>query len=126
MVFDNNNRDVLENQIGDRLFRRIFYNDIVPHLPPLTVGPFDHIGKEYRYVPDSTNEWQPRTCPLIHIGKGRATQVLSAVPTLPFLGYDLVFDNIDIRLPFTPISLMKPKRLWSLADHNPANYMEYW
>jgi Lipase (class 3) len=126
MVVDNDDRDVLEDQIGHRLFRHIYYNDIVPHLPPLTVGPFDHIGSEYRYNPDSKRGWQPRAGPLLNVGKDRATQVLFALPTLPFLGYDVLFDNIDIKIPFTAISLMKPKSLWSMADHNPGNYMEHW
>ena len=126
MVVDSNDRDVLEEHIGDRLFRHIYYNDLVPHLPPLSVGPFDHIGKEYRYNPDSKHGWELRHPPLLHVGKDRATQVVLALPTLPFLGYDIIFDNIDLKVPFTPISFIKPKSPWSMADHNPGNYMEHW
>ena len=124
MVVDSDDQEVLQKRIGKRLFRHIFYNDLVPHLPPLSVGPYDHVGDEYRYYPDTG--WHLRTPPLLNIGKDRATQVLFALPTLPFLVYDVIFDNIDSRLPFTPIQLIKPKSLWSLADHNPGNYMENW
>ena len=127
MVVDNADRDRLEERIGDRLFRHIYYNDVVPHFPPLSVGPYDHVGREFRFHPHGNNaKWHPRTPPLWNIGKDRATQVLTALPTLPFLGFDLIFDNIDLKIPFTNVALMKPKSPWSLADHNPGNYMEFW
>jgi hypothetical protein len=38
--------------LGDRLFRHIYKNDIVPVLPPSLAGEFHHFGREYHSVND--------------------------------------------------------------------------
>jgi hypothetical protein len=38
-----------ESVIGDRLFRHVYADDVVPHLPPKgVVGKFEHFGREWR------------------------------------------------------------------------------
>ena len=114
MVVDDRDRDECENRIGARLFRHIYFNDIVPHLPPLSVGGFDHAGAEYNY--DSQNGWSLRTdWPFTF--KRRATQVFTLVGTFLFLGYDFVAQKIQWTILTSP---------WSIADHSPVGYMEYW
>jgi Lipase (class 3) len=117
MVVDDWDRNVLEARIGMRLFRHIYFNDVIPHLPPLSVGGFDHVGYEYRFHPN--HGWRLRTNSILNIGKKRATQIISVLFVIPALGYDLVWDNIQFVLPFT-------KSPWSLADHNPGCYMDNW
>jgi hypothetical protein len=36
------------HEVGDMLFRHVYKRDIVPRLPPLTMGNFQHIGQEYQ------------------------------------------------------------------------------
>jgi hypothetical protein len=116
MVVDDRDRSTCETRIGARLFRHIYFNDIVPHLPPLSVGAFDHVGAEYNY--DSNHGWGPRTdWPWVPMFKRRATQVFLLVGTLPFIGYDFVAQNIQWNIFKSP---------WSIADHTPVGYMEYW
>jgi hypothetical protein len=117
MVVKEKDQEMLQTLIGDRIFRHIYYNDIIPHLPPLSVGAYDHVGDEYKYHPNTG--WKLRTDSIINIFKPRATQVGSAVLTGIFLGYDFFWDNVQWKLPFS-------KSPWSIADHNPGNYMENW
>jgi hypothetical protein len=35
------------DSLGKNLFRHVFKRDIVPHMPPRTVGRYEHIGSEY-------------------------------------------------------------------------------
>jgi hypothetical protein len=45
---------------GARLYRHVYQNDIVPHLPPTTTGDFVHFGTEYRGEGTRTKEtWKP-------------------------------------------------------------------
>jgi predicted lipase len=123
MVLDDRDRNPVEARIGSRVFRHIYRDDVVPHLPPLSVGGYDHVGSEYRYYPNGGG-WGPRTGhpnanPLVHFGKDRATQIVSALLVLPAVGYDLIWDNLEFVLPFS-------KSPWSLADHIPGNYMDNW
>jgi Lipase (class 3) len=117
MVVYDKDQNILHCRIGDRVFRHIYYNDIIPHLPPLSVGTFDHVGDEYKYHPN--DGWKRRTDIFLNIFKKRATQVASAILVLPALGYDIFWDNVQWKLSFT-------KSPWSIADHNPGNYMDNW
>jgi hypothetical protein len=40
--------DRLNGDVGHKIFRHIFANDLVPRLPPLSTGRFKHFGQEYR------------------------------------------------------------------------------
>jgi hypothetical protein len=51
MVVADRDKNECQTRIGARLFRHIYFNDLVPHLPPLSVGAFDHAGVEYKYHP---------------------------------------------------------------------------
>jgi hypothetical protein len=35
--------------LRERVIRYIYDSDVVPHLPPMTIGPFRHFGREYHY-----------------------------------------------------------------------------
>lgn len=39
------------------LFRHVYKNDIVPHMPPQAAGPFEHFGREYHWS-DATQQWE--------------------------------------------------------------------
>jgi hypothetical protein len=116
MAIDDKARHGLQNRVGGRIFRHIFENDIVPHLPPLSTGGFDHIGSEYRYSP--TSGWAPRRNYIIQ-WKDRATQVGSLLLTAPFGVADAILDQIQ----WVPSFVKMP---WSFGDHSPIGYIEYW
>ena len=42
-----------DDELGHRLFRFVYDNDIVPQVPPKVCGEFEHFGAEYRYTPAS-------------------------------------------------------------------------
>jgi hypothetical protein len=51
-----------DDRLGDRVFRYVYDNDIVPQLPPRACGEFEHFGEEYRYTPSrGWRESTPRT-----------------------------------------------------------------
>ena len=58
MVIDNHDQSCCQGLCADVTFRHVYYNDIVPHLPPLSTGRFDHVGAEYRYHPQ--HGWKKR------------------------------------------------------------------
>lgn len=47
MFVDRNLAVVLEGKFGERLFRHVYNNDIVPRLPPRISGNFSHFGREF-------------------------------------------------------------------------------
>ena len=100
-------QNICENLIGDRLFRHVYYNDIVPHLPTMAMGSFTHIGHEYRYRPWRWHEWK-------EIGWGKCSQLPLGVPIVPFLFGDTVAQAVPL------LGVLKSP--WSLADHSPALY----
>jgi hypothetical protein len=42
--------------VAGKLFRYVIERDLIPALPPVTWGPFTHLGHEYRYT---DGEWRP-------------------------------------------------------------------
>ncbi len=45
-------------EFDSRVFRHVYKNDIVPHLPPRSMCTFRHFGREYRWR-DKTQQWEP-------------------------------------------------------------------
>lgn len=99
-------RDVVNRYVGSRLFRYVYWNDIVPHLPPLSVGDFCHVGIELRAFRNKSYEKS----------KHPITQVAFMVPTIPFALLDFVAQNVQ----WTRAWLKLP---WSVADHIPYHYL---
>jgi Lipase (class 3) len=90
-----------QNMIGDRLFRNIYYNYLVPHLPPLNTGAFDHVGAEYRFTPNHNHHhratgWILRDDYNFRHGiqfKPRATQVFCILMTAVVFVFDCILSN---------------------------------
>lgn len=119
MVISNEENCVKQckDRIGDRLFRHVYENDVVPHVPPLSTGVFDHIGTEYRYKGDK-KAWVKRSGKTYWwFFKDQATQVGVLAGTLPFALTGAIVENIQW-LQFLPRSP------WSFTDHSPLHYME--
>jgi len=123
MVVASKSRAVTQARIGERLNRYIYFNDIVPHLPPLTTGAFDHVGYEYKYMPTDTllpwphrGEWRERgNHPIDIVIRSRTTQLFTFLGVLPFALGDFVSYNVQ---------WMKLKSPWSLNDHIPYFYVD--
>jgi hypothetical protein len=79
------NKKLNDQLCGSVTFRRVYCNDIVPHLPPLSTGSFDHVGPEYRYHP--VTGWKKRTGDF-RFKHDRCTQVASILATAPFAVLD--------------------------------------
>ena len=112
MVVDNQDRDLCQRRIGDRLYRHVYWNDLIPHLPPLSVGAFDHFGFEIKFV---NSKWKLRQGSIDNAFiRPRTTQVVSVLAAAPFAAADFVVRNVQW------LSLWKMP--WSLHDHNPYFY----
>jgi hypothetical protein len=53
---------------GNRVFRYIIPRDLIPALPPVSWGPFTHIGHEYRYADGA---WRASATPLAPLANVR-------------------------------------------------------
>jgi hypothetical protein len=135
MAVDDHDRSRCQDLCGDVTFRHVYYNDIVPHLPPLSTGSFDHVGAEYRYHPQ--HGWKKRDEAEFGfksvLKSGRSTQVLSIAVTAPVGALDGILDNFnwlnffrgeDRDWPVIGIfSRGYLKMPWSFLDHSPIGYM---
>jgi hypothetical protein len=125
-------RDELQGLMGGVLFRHVYQNDIVPHLPPLSVGLFDHVGSERRNYSGEMNDdaWILRQGgPLGLIDKGRVTQVPSVLLSSPLLALDAVLQQVSwVYVPMNVMNKFLPflKVWWSMLDHLPIWYMGKW
>merc|ERR1712038_416234 len=109
MVIDPCSVKKCDDLFGHLLFRHVYYNDIVPHVPTLSMGFYAHIGREFRYRPWSCHKWK-------EIGWGKVTQIPFALPVIPGVLWDAVGSSIIL-----PFSLIKSP--WSLTDHSPTKYI---
>lgn len=109
MVIDPSSENYCKDLIGERLFRMVYHNDIVPHVPSLTMGFYAHIGHEYRYKPWPWHGWKKT-------GRGKVTQLIFTLPSLPFVAWDAAGGSFVL-----PFSLYKSP--WSLTDHLPTGYI---
>ncbi|SEG85431.1 Lipase (class 3) [Thermomonospora echinospora] len=113
--------------LREKLIRYIYDNDIVPHLPPLSTGPFQHFGREYRYqIPNlrrgvfglskyfghtydnRKGDWKEQESP--------AGQILSILGTLEIGTLSYVLDKVQVLR-----SLPLP---YSVNDHVPSRYID--
>jgi hypothetical protein len=122
MVIGVRDRVFCDTRIGEKLYRHVYFNDIVPHLPPLSTGAFDHIGAEYRFWPKNREFEKREAIEIPFFGKldnvivrPRTTQVPSILFTAPFAILDAIVYNIQ----WTRFLKMP----WSLQDHSPISYM---
>ncbi|WP_437742653.1 lipase family protein [Sorangium sp. So ce1504] len=92
------------SMFGDRLFRHVYRNDLVPHLPPQTVGRFTHFGQEYT-SPLAT--WEFRNT--------RASQTWLGLYALAIGAAAWIKDQFPL--------LSKVSLPYSLGDHSPLNYL---
>jgi hypothetical protein len=124
MVVASKSRAAAQDRVGARLKRYIYFNDIIPHLPPLTTGAYDHVGDEYKYMPSDTllpwphrGEWRKRgDHVIVKVIRSRTTQLFTFVGALPFALGDFLFYNVKL--------ISKLKSPWSLNDHIPYFYVD--
>jgi hypothetical protein len=93
-----------ERRFGKMLFRHIYGRDLVPHLPPTSMGPFVHFGEEFRGNEDG---WETSHPPVRQV---RSLLLTTAVGVLAWCLRQLRF-FAGVQLPF------------SIDDHAPNNYL---
>ncbi len=89
------------------LYRHVYGYDIVPHLPPRTVGEFVHFGEEF-YATEAQRGWQCATPP-------RVKQAPYLLASTFAAGFDFVSRHITL--------LRRLKLPYSLEDHGPEGYI---
>jgi hypothetical protein len=89
---------------GDKLFRHVYRDDVVPHLPPTSAIPYEHTGKEL-HAASVVENWKDgypasqRACPAGAL-------------------FEVGFNAVEARL--------YPRKMagYSIDDHMPANYLD--
>ncbi len=93
-----------EHEFGDMLFRHVYKADLVPRLPPITMGRFQHFGREFTATEAG---WMLKSEPveqLLTVGLSTLVGALAWVKEqIPLLSW--------VRLPV------------SVGDHSPAFYL---
>jgi hypothetical protein len=104
MVGDKAFAEESEKEFGDKLFRHVYQRDVVPQLPPITVGRFEHFGRQYIWTPTG---WM--------YSSERPGQALSIVVSTVIGTMAWAFQQVPllrgVQLPF------------SWGDHSPRNYL---
>jgi hypothetical protein len=95
-----------QEDFGDKLFRHVYANDIVPHLPPLTMDQFSHFGDQYN---SSVSGWERSPV--------NAQQACCSWSFLMSLA-----DFVRAQFARVPLLSYIPIR-YSLAAHEPINYV---
>ncbi|WP_437551908.1 lipase family protein [Sorangium sp. So ce367] len=93
-----------KDNIGTILFRHVYERDIVPRLPPITMGRFEHIGREYH---STETGWALKTEP---VRRTLTAGLSNIIGIAAWLTQD-VLPIRWLRLPF------------SWGHHSPINYM---
>jgi hypothetical protein len=92
-------------RFGKLLFRHVYHHDLIPRMPPLSTGHFEHFGAEYA---GTETGWTPRSKAVV--------QARTVALSVPLGALAFVFQQLPLlsrlRLPF------------SLADHSPNGYLE--
>jgi len=89
-----------------KLYRHVYRGDVVPHLPPLSVGPYCHFGQEFLAADTG---WQNKNPPLAKlVGLAGVASVSAA------------FDFLSRRLLF----LRRLRLPYSMDDHGPEGYIQ--
>lgn len=107
---------------GRKLFRHVYRSDVMPALPPTTMGEFSHFGQEYE---STETGWMYREGAVQPAGIGSVAlaiairnfveEQLPGIREAPFVR----------RLGALRELLFGPRRRmrWSMADHSPLNYL---
>lgn len=105
MIGDKKFSKLCEQTFGNKIFRHVYKNDWVPHLPPKSTGKFMHFGAEYG---NCNNGWNEKES----LSKQASTMSLSLpIATLAYAAKQFVSFR---RVPF----------IYSLFDHLPQNYVD--
>ncbi len=96
-----------EKKFGDRLFRHVYENDIVPRLPSILNGRYRHFGTEYRSTPQG---W-------VYSAES-VRQVPSVIGAVFLSALAWVARELGSGTPFARIPVP-----FSLTDHSPLNYL---
>ncbi len=92
-------------RFGRLLFRHVYERDVVPRLPPLSTGYFEHFGAEYA---GSEEGWTPRAKAVV--------QTRTVLISVPLGALAFVFKQLPL--------LSKFPLPFSLYDHSPIGYLE--
>ncbi|WP_438015459.1 hypothetical protein WMF18_31930 [Sorangium sp. So ce315] len=99
-TFDRAHKDIFDKM----LFRHVYRRDIVPRLPPLTMGKFVHNGLQYNSTKDG---WMPVSKPVNRMYTASLSNLLGGIAWIA----QQVFPFGWIRFPV------------SWGDHLPLNYL---
>lgn len=114
-----------DRKFSRKIIRYVHGDDVIPHFPPVTAGPYEHFGREYRYrishLQQSVSGWlrylgssyQPQT------GAWRETDTYTSQMS-SFLGFALGATTLAARK--SQILRALPV-VYSLEDHLPAHYI---
>lgn len=117
-----------ENEfLRTKVLRFIYDNDVVPHLPPRSTGPFQHFGREYRYhIPNLQNS----ICELLgYLGCAQGGQNGTWREEKKPTGQSLTaFGGFGLAGASFLLKKIKPLRSlpfpYSFDDHSPINYVQ--
>ncbi|WP_437791233.1 lipase family protein [Sorangium sp. So ce693] len=102
-------KDRFERDLGKMLFRHVYRNDVFPHLPAWTMGPFVHFGS--LYTAKEGAGWMPSRA-----STRRACTLLTTLASAAMAWFQ---QEVFVDFPF--LDRVPLRR--SLADHAPLNYM---
>jgi hypothetical protein len=108
MVGDQDFCNRFQNEFGHMLFRHVYRRDLVPCLPPRTMGRFAHFGEEYGSTDDAG--WLYRS--------GAVRQVCTALGA-GIVGLAALAQEQLVGIP----ALQWPHLPYSLGDHSPISYL---
>ena len=116
MVGDEAFAQACQKDFGDKLFRHVYGDDIIPCVPPCSTGKFEHFRVEYRSTPDG---W------LKH--DGAASQAWTMLVNIPLLALDWLTKQLP-----RVVQLRKDHPLlssfflpYSIDHHSPLHYLPH-